>query len=678
MISYLDYSSTNITKNTIFTFDIEVSSYWKICGSIVGYDKEIPDIVYNESEKGAIPYLWQFGVEDCIYYGRKIEDFKIFLETILKNQVVEKIYIYVHNLAYEFQFLRNIFDFKKVFARNERKPMKASIYIGKKEVEFRCSYTLTRLNLETWGDSLGIKKLVDSMDYSVLRTPNTTLDSSIMKYGERDIEIMYKGLCKYRDKYGSIDKIPLTQTGEVRRVVKEMFKKNTLVLNQNTALLPKDADEYKIFKATFAGGDTHGNPIYIGKILKDVNSYDETSGYPSFMVRKKFPSTKFRKCDNIHNLNIDKYAYIIGIRMFNVKAKGNLHYISRHRMLTVKNGFCENGRVINAEEITAYITELDFEIIRKTYDFDFEIISLRKSIKDYLHTDLIKFILQLFANKTELKKDNQTESEYNLYMQSKQFINSLFGMTVTDIVPLEVEYTKNEWKQKKVNNDTIEEVLQNLKKNKYKNFNAYTTGIWVTAYGRYELWNTMLKFPEDDIIYFDTDSIKFLNNYDNIFEKQNENVSHETLEAMRYHGLADNEYIKTSPKGIKCILGFWDKEKPYQEFVTLGAKKYAYIQNDKIHVTVSGVPKKASVCLKSLEDFKDGFIFDRDICQKNLTTYLDGDNLQGYINKGKKDEYFCEYKYGINIRNCGYTLGLTQEFKNALENLMERGFGRYE
>lgn len=681
MKHFSQYKEITLTKNSIICFDIEVSSYWLVNNKVIGYDMKIDDETYNTSMKGALPYIWQCGIEGDVYYGRWLEEFKTFLETILKNQTVEKIFCIVHNLAYEFQFLRNIFDFKKVFARTERKPIKASVYIGKKEVEFRCSYILTRLSLETWGKSLGIDKLTGALDYHALRTPLTKLSEKEMSYCEHDILIMQKGMKNFLEKYGSIEKIPLTQTGEVRRVVKDLFKKNNRWHKICTNLLPKNVDEYKIYKAVFAGGDTHGNPRHIGNIVDNVQSHDETSGYPSFMVRKKYPSTPFRliKVKNINQLimDTDKYCYIIGIKMKNIRAKSTLHYISRHRMLAVENGFYENGRVINADTIYAYLTELDFEIISHTYDFEYEIVSLRRSMKDYLHKDLITFILQLFANKTELKKDNQTEEEYNLYMQSKQFINSLYGMCVTDIVPLEVEFN-GEWKKQVVDENRIEECIEELHKKSYKNFNAYTTGIWVTAWGRYELWNAILQIPEKDVVYFDTDSVKNLNDYSQVFEKLNEIVSHETICALRYHGIDENEFIKYTPQGKKCVLGAWEKEKSYDKFITLGAKKYAYLQDSEIHCTVSGVPKKASVCLNRLEDFKDGFVFDRDICEKNLTTYLDGDNLQCVVNKGQYDECLNDFAYGINIRNCGYTLGITQEFKIALNRLKERNWGRYE
>lgn len=49
----------------------------------------------------------------------------------------------------------------------------------------------------------------------------------------------------------------------------------------------------------------------------------------------------------------------------------------------------------------------------------------------------------------------------------------------------------------------------------------------------------------------------------------------------------------------KYFLGLFDKEKGYDEFVTLGAKKYAFNQNGKIGITVAGLNKKSGA--KELE-----------------------------------------------------------------------------
>ena len=112
----------------IFTFDIETTSIWNIDGHITTYKDCYTEKQYNESEKKAFCYIWQFGINDTIYFGRYIDDFVQFITYVTKNiNTTEKPIIWVHNLSYEFQFLREYlekYDNINMFARTERKPIK--------------------------------------------------------------------------------------------------------------------------------------------------------------------------------------------------------------------------------------------------------------------------------------------------------------------------------------------------------------------------------------------------------------------------------------------------------------------------------------------------------------------------------------------------------------------------
>ena len=127
--------------------------------------------------------------------------------------------VYIHNFSYEFQFLRNVLDFTEVFAREKRKP----IYAKYATYTFRCSYMLTRQSLDSWAknEKLPIKKLTGNLDYNVIRTPKTPLTEDEINYCINDVLVMYYGLLKYKEKYGHLNDIPLTQTGGVRKIIRE-------------------------------------------------------------------------------------------------------------------------------------------------------------------------------------------------------------------------------------------------------------------------------------------------------------------------------------------------------------------------------------------------------------------------------------------------------------------------
>lgn len=77
----------------------------------------------------------------------------------------------------------------------------------------------------------------------------------------------------------------------------------------------------------------------------------------------------------------------------------------------------------------------------------------------------------------------------------------------------------------------------------------------------------MLNVIGKDVIYCDTDSIKYIHNHAADFEKKNAELQAQAIDAGAY---ADNIH------GERFYLGTWDCETPdgneYTEFKTLGAK----------------------------------------------------------------------------------------------------------
>lgn len=662
----------------ILCLDIEVSSFWEKNGKIYSYNKNYTDDFFKECNAGSVSYIQQFSINENVYYTRELKDmcdFFIKITECLKSEFT----IWVHNLSYEFQFLINYIKFDNVFAREKRHPIKACY----KNLTFRCSYMLTRLSLATWGDSLGIEKMVGDLNYNSLKTPLSKLTKKELNYCEHDCLILYYGIKKFLKKYETFNKIPLTQTGEVRLVIKENARKEKGYTNLCTKLLPKDANEYKRLKKCFAGGDTHANIKYVGHIIKDVGSFDESSGYPGMLFRKKYPMGIWIKMNpeiEKERFDFKKNAYIIECIFYKINATSLHHYISRSRMVSITNGTYDNGRLIKADRVVACITEQDFLIIKKFYQWEkIEYIAIYRSIKQYIPNCIIKPMLEFFYNKTTLK-DSENDTDNDLYMASKQQLNSMFGMCVTDIVNKNIIFEENEWKEDEINDADIEKEITERTEKKYKNFLSYSWGVWCTAYNRCELWYMidLLTQKEDTVIYYDTDSIKLKDagKYSKFFEQRNKEIIKENEKAAEERGLKKDCFYAYTKKGTKKILGIWENEGDsetficYDNFITLGSKKYAYEKNGKIGITVAGVPKKkGSECLKDLKDFKDGFIFDKDICGKKLITYIDDCPKVTF-----KDGYKIKESYGINMRNIAYTLGMTDEFLTIILELKKKGW----
>ena len=111
-------------------------------------------------------------------------------------------------------------------------------------------------------------------------------------------------------------------------------------------------------------------------------------------------------------------------------------------------------------------------------------------------------------------------------------------------------------------------------------------------------------------------------------------------------------------------MGVLEYEGRYREFATLGAKKYAYVdQAGELHITIAGVGKKRGA--RELEEagglrvFKPGMIFRA----AGGTESIYNDLTREVINI---DGHQLELGPNIYIRPSTYTLGITNEYGELL------------
>lgn len=192
--------------NVPCSFDIETSSFYQ-----GGY--AAPE------NKRAIMYIWQFGIDNLVTYGRTWEEFHDFISVLtelLQLNEKRRLVCYVHNLPYEWQFIRKHFNWDKVFFLEDRKPVKARIG----GLEFRCSLKLSGgKSLANVGKDLQhhkIEKKVGDLDYNLIRTPLTPLSDTELGYCEYDIRVLNAYIAEKIEQDKNVSRIPLTNTGYVR------------------------------------------------------------------------------------------------------------------------------------------------------------------------------------------------------------------------------------------------------------------------------------------------------------------------------------------------------------------------------------------------------------------------------------------------------------------------------
>lgn len=157
----------------------------------------------------------------------------------------------------------------------------------------------------------------------------------------------------------------------------------------------------------------------------------------------------------------------------------------------------------------------------------------------------------------------------------------------------------------------------------------------------------------------DTDSIKCIGKLD----------LKEYNAEMRKRARKSGAYAK-DPKGTIHYMGVFEEEGSYEEFATLGAKKYVYRQDGKLHVTIAGVTKKKGG--EELEEhggisaFKEGFTFRKAGGTESL--YNDYPPMDHVIIDG----HVLPITSNVVIRDSEYTLGITAEYAKLLS---EDGLG---
>ena len=676
--------------NAPATIDIESSSF------------------YNEyGNKTAIMYSFVIGVNGKGIIGRTyaelldiIKSLKEFYNLSEKRRLI----IYVHNLEYEFQFFRNWFKWDKVFAIEQRRILYGFTLDG---IEFRCSYLLSGYSLDYIGKNILnkylVKKLTGYLDYSKIRHSGTPLTEDELKYQLNDGLVVMAYIQERIEEYrNNITYLPFTKTGKVRELMRKNclyvgkhHLRNSKYINAIHSINIQSVFEYQQLKNGFQGGFTHANGNHVNHVMKNITSMDISSSYPTTLVLEKFPMSngEIVKIKNSKDMleKMKYYCCLFDATFLNINSSTTYeHPISSSKCRDLKFYHEDNGRIISAEKLTITLTEQDFYIIKDFYSWDKLLVAnFRIYKKNYLPYDFVKTILDLYSKKTSLKG---LEEHYLEYMNSKENINSCYGMTVTDICRDELSYvpeleytgeTNGGW----ISSEPDFEKMLNKYNNNPRRFLAYQWGVWVTAYARRNLFKAIKELKED-YIYSDTDSVKFRNGNKHIdfFISYNKEIESKITKSSLYHNIPLEKYSPLTIKGEKKTIGLFELDAEYLEFKTLGAKRYivktlnGFTYGDRnipYSLTVSGLSKFTSIPYlfdkygeHIMEEFKDGMYIPKEYTGKNTHTYLDYEQKGSIIDyMGNVGEY--DEKSSTHLEPCDYELSMSREFLDFLLDIQE-------
>ena len=609
-------------------------------------------------------YIWQFQFgRDLTIIGRTWNEYYTFLERIADHiRDIAYLVVYVHNLSYEFQFLKGMYAFDKeeVFCTERRKVLKCTMYDC---IEYRCSYYLTNMSLDKFLVKYNVEnKKGKNFDYNKVRYSWTELSEEEIEYCINDVKGLVQALYKQLEADNdNVQSIPLTATGYVRRDVKEAMKSYNH--KQLKDMLP-DPDVYKLLREAFRGGDTIANRFNADEIIENVDSVDIVSSYPASMLMCKYPMTRFY-LEDIRNFGrlyrSGNKALLFRVIFENIRLASAFEghsYLSRDKCRDIIRGTYANGRIIRADMLETTITDIDYNIIKRRYKWDnMHILVLYSSRYKMLPLQLRNVIINYYKVKTELKGAEENSDDYLFYMKNKEKLNSTYGMTVEDPAKDTIDFIDNEFIQRD------EPLADLIKKHNKSAFLNYAWGVWCTAHSRKRLADGIDVVTNNgkdpmNFIYSDTDSIKYVGDVD--FTAYNDKVQKQALDTRAY--AVDNN-------GEVHFMGVYETEgyKKPNRFKTLGAKKYVLEDPEKkLHITIAGVnKKKGAIELEKIENFKEGFIF----TEAGGTESVFNDNIDmSYLTlAGKK----IDITDNVVIRDSTYTLGITAEYRAILNSLIE-------
>lgn len=349
---------------------------------------------------------------------------------------------------------------------------------------------------------------------------------------------------------------------------------------------------HNYFKYLVRGGWCFINNCDIGNELTDVAGYDFSGSYAFSQLTSYFPCSKFwevskmyyseilENCKDFNYItNERKYCYIMTVELTNVMCKYDLPLIHANRCEVEGNSDIVYDQVLSADKITICLTDADLCTLYKMYDFDINVLEMRRALAKKLPKYVIEQIMECADDKYRLKGVEGKEVDYVL---AKLNVEYSYGKCIQQIFPREGE-------------DIEEATFRQLRKRVLSPY----WGIFTASYSKLNLVQIVHQILEnsdgEDVIYGDTDSAYFLNlsKHKHIIEEWNVYALNKMREVI------GDRYPRILKLGQFCNIAEEDsngKCNTYIRFKVIGKKHY--VKEIKVNTvikvlpTCAGLPKK--------------------------------------------------------------------------------------
>ena len=402
-------------------------------------------------------------------------------------------------------------------------------------------------------------------------------------------------------------------------IVEKFYLKGSWANNFRGSLLPKSEEELDLYLRVNKASFYFTNPAFINKTLENVRGYDISSSHLGFILRKKYPSTEALKVEGnevFRILDKDWYAWIGEFEFVGLKEKVKLPIDLR------KFGYLNEDDnwvlILTNAHWSAFKRLFSCEQVIPRNFFRFENKELQRNYAKMANT--------LYEEKEHYKKSSDS------YVSSIfKFRTELpFGQSIKNPVWHWTVYRdeeKNEFVRERAEEPTFEDMISRIKKSAL----PMQVGIWTAAYSWAEEVNMILDLGPENVVYGDTDCVKFINKEElvNIIEEHNEEIDREVKVISNKRNM-----LETSPK-----IGRWKDEGVFTQFKAIGVKWYLFNSNKGLEVKAAGADNK--ILINWLREQGNPFeVFTKEMCvpklfknvsisRENKTVHISYNNYMG-------------------------------------------------
>lgn len=486
------------------------------------------------SEGAVRVYLWVLCThKDRIKWGK---DLFTFMETIKDIRAI----IYFHNLKFDMSYIQYyLLDNNIEFDMCEKS---GTIYSLKfNNVELRDSMNFIPCSLRELGETYCSN--YHKLEYEDYLKPYDYIPNMYdIKYCKYDVMTLKEGLTNYLNELTKVlgeNGAPKTAKKVHKKLTNagiayEAFKEITDIerLCERTT-----RDIYNLIKPAYSGGYVFAKGgTYEADENTEILMLDENSMYPDKYANYPMPIGKHYSIDE--SQIFDNFAIISVSIRFDIKP--NCPAI-------ISQGFNKQGGTIYMKHsddfINLVITNIDFKYILKFYYCEW---LFNWGIAWRTKEGVFKKYADIFMDIKASSKGVRREV-------AKKLLNMCYGKTaMSGVHEIKRYYISPD-------NSVSSEILEFEEDDSQLQY--FQIGIAICSYAHGDLWDKMEKVGAENVLYTDTDSIKFL--------------------------CKDRSVLNNLPIHDKK-LGFWKVEGSPQIFKPLSPKKYIYYENERLHITSAG------------------------------------------------------------------------------------------